>query len=242
MASRPTIQAAVDRLVARGVTEILAVPLFVSSHSSVVRSTEYLLGLRSEMPPELKIFARMNHGTPAVGHQGHESTGTSAAVNMTPVASSVPIRMGDALNRHPLVAEILASRARAISTTPDTEAVLIVAHGPVPDEDNNRWLEDMTVLAQGVRARATYRSIDVLTIRDDAPVDVRDKATAELRALVTRRIGEGSRVLIVPLLLSYGGIEQGLRKRLDGLDCTMAPQGLMPDERLIAWVRETTKR
>ena len=35
---------AVDRLTARGVKEIVAVPLFVSSWSSVITSTEYLLG------------------------------------------------------------------------------------------------------------------------------------------------------------------------------------------------------
>ena len=39
MATRAAIQAAVDRLVARGVTRITAVPLFVSSHSSVITVT-----------------------------------------------------------------------------------------------------------------------------------------------------------------------------------------------------------
>ena len=62
MASRASIQGAVDKLVARGVTEIVAVPLFVSSHSSVITSTEYLLGLRAEAPKDLAIFAKMKHG------------------------------------------------------------------------------------------------------------------------------------------------------------------------------------
>ncbi len=57
MATRANIQGAVDRLVARGVTEIVAVPLFVSSWSSVIRSTEYLLGLRKEAPAALAIYA-----------------------------------------------------------------------------------------------------------------------------------------------------------------------------------------
>ena len=39
MATRATMQAAADKLVARGVTRISAVPLFVSSHSSVITST-----------------------------------------------------------------------------------------------------------------------------------------------------------------------------------------------------------
>ena len=44
MANKRTIRDAVDRLTERDVTEIVAVPLFISSHSSVMRATEYLLG------------------------------------------------------------------------------------------------------------------------------------------------------------------------------------------------------
>jgi hypothetical protein len=36
MADRTTMQAGIDKLTARGVTQIVAVPLFVSSHSSVI--------------------------------------------------------------------------------------------------------------------------------------------------------------------------------------------------------------
>ena len=62
MATRSSMQAAVNRLVARKVTEIVAVPLFVSSHSSVIDSISYLLGLRSQQPEDLKMFAAMDHG------------------------------------------------------------------------------------------------------------------------------------------------------------------------------------
>ncbi len=62
MATKSTMQAAIDRLKARGVTEIVAVPLFVSSHSSVIDSTAYLLGLRKEKPEDLTMFASMDHG------------------------------------------------------------------------------------------------------------------------------------------------------------------------------------
>ena len=75
-----------------------------------------------------------------------------------------------------------------------------------------------------------------MTLRDDAPKPVRDAATAELRAVVTRQISDGRRVLIVPLLVSFGGIEKGLRDRLEGLDYTMSGGGLVPDDRLVDWV------
>ena len=34
----------------------------------------------------------------------------------------------------------------------------------------------------------------------------------------------------------FGGIAQGIRKRLEGLDYTMTTQALMPDERIVKWV------
>lgn len=235
MASRASIQEAVDRLASRGVTRIVAVPLFVSSHSSVITSTEYLLGLRKEAPADLAIFAKMNHGShgaPAADHSAHQPAVDPAS----PITTTLPIRIAAALNRHPLIGAIVADRAGAISVKPETEAVILVAHGPVPDEDNRRWLEDMAVLAQQVKVAAPYASVDYLTVRDDAGPEMREAATKELRDTVQAQLALGRRVLIVPHLMSFGGIEQGIRKRLDGLDCTMTTQGLMPDERITAWV------
>ncbi len=235
MASRGSIQAAVDRLTARGATSIVAVPLFVSSYSSVITSTEYLLGLRAEAPPDLKIFAKMDHapqGALATEHAGH----APAADPVSPVMKTVPVRMTAAFNRHPLIAQIVADRARSISMVPTNEAVILVAHGPVPEDDNRRWLDDLALLAAQVRAAAPFASVDYMTVRDDAGPAIREAATKELRSKVEQQRALGRRVLVVPHLLSFGGIEQGLRTRLEGLDYTMAAQALMPDDRIAQWV------
>jgi hypothetical protein len=140
------------------------------------------------------------------------------------------------LNRHPLIGAIAADRAKSISVAPDTEAVILVAHGPVPEDDNRRWLEDMAVLAERVKASAPYASVEHMTVRDDAGPALRDAATKELRDKVSTQIAQGRKVLIVPHLLSFGGIEQGVRKRLEGLDYAMTTQALMPDGRIVQWV------
>lgn len=233
MATRANIQAAIDRLEARGVTGIVAVPLFISSHSSVITSTEYLLGLRAEMPPDLKIFATMSHG--AGGHDAH--TAHTASDGTTPVRHAVPLRMTTALDAHPIVAAIVESRAAEISRDPEGEAVILVAHGPSADAVNEQWLVNLRTVAASVAGQRAYASVDALTVRDDAPAPVRDAATRQLRALVERRTTEGRRVLIVPVLLSYGGIEAGIRKRLDGLTYAIATQALAPDSRLVDWVK-----
>ena len=232
MASKRTIETAVSRLTERDVTEIVAVPLFISSHSSIIHATRYLLGARVEAPPELEIFARMDHaGSP--GHSaGHDPTFDPT----TPVATSVPITVTASLDSHPLVAEILVARANAISRNPEDEVIVIVAHGPTADEENALWLQDMGVLAAEMRRETGFSRIEYLTVRDDAPEPIRNQATADLRALVEGVHTEGKNVLIVPLLLSYGGIEEGIRRRLEGLSYRMSPQALLPDERLAQWV------
>lgn len=235
MATRANIQAAVTRLEARGVTRIVAVPLFISSHSSVITSTEYLLGQRTDMPPALKIFATMSHG--AGGHGAHDVHTADTTDGTLPVKSSVPIRMTAALDAHPIVGAIVLDRALSMSTNPAGEAVVLVAHGPTDDDENDRWLVNLRKVAGLVAGNRAFASVDALTVRDDAPTKVRDAATQELRALVQRRTGEGQRVLIVPVLLSYGGIEAGIRTRLDGLTYVMSAQALAPDRRLVDWVR-----
>ncbi len=238
MASRASIQAAVDKLTARGVTSIVAVPLFVSSHSSVITSTEYLLGLRPEAPADLKIFAKMDHsshGAPAAA-AGEHAAHLPAVDPASPITTTLPVRMTAAFNRHPLIAQIVADRARSISKAPASEAVILVAHGPVPDDDNRRWLDDMKVLAAQVQAAAPFASVDYLTVRDDAGPAMREAATKDLRDRVERQAAAGRTVLIVPHLMSFGGIEQGIRKRLEGLPYVMTAQALMPDERIARWV------
>jgi hypothetical protein len=235
MATRANIKTAIDQLVARGVTNIVAVPLFVSSHSSVITSTEYLLGLRQEAPADLAKFAKMSHGSSSGGggeHAAHEPAVDAAS----PIKSGVPVRITPAFNRHALIGAILADRARSISAAPASEAVIVVAHGPVPEDDNRRWLEDMSVLADHVRKAAPFASVDYMTVRDDAGPAIREAATAELREKVQAQRAAGRRVLIVPHLMSFGGIEKGLLKRLEGLDYTMTTQALMPDDRIVEWV------
>ena len=238
MATRANIKGAMDRLVARGVTSIVAVPLFISSHSSVITSTEFLLGLRREAPADLARFAKMSHG----GHGGAANEHAHHAEDpASPIASSVPVKMTSAFNRHPLVGAMLADRARSISTAPASEAVILVAHGPVLEDDNARWLDDMRVLAEQVRGAAPFASVEYMTVRDDAGPAIREAATRELRQKVEAQRALGRRVLVVPHLMSFGGIEKGLLKRLEGLEYTITTQALMPDDRIVEWVLQSAR-
>ena len=346
MADRESLQEGIDKLVARGVKQIVAVPLFVSSHSIVIDSTKYLLGLRPDAPkgfadlidsmPDMKGLSSAAHdahgpgalptssaqnsappststavtsSTPNPNGPGAESQsgmlapnsgstdpnslppdpidqdaidranhvmdyssmtsaklptaetdedtaadGSSAASKPSapeadhthhahssapippPVQSSVPIRMTSALDHHAVVAEILSDRAAAIATNPARDVLILVAHGPNDDAENSQWLADMRSLAKQVAARQRYARIECATLRDDAPAAVRDAATADLRKKVQDADNQGYHAIVVPLLLSYGGIENGLRERLDGIEHILSSKPLLPDPRIAQWV------
>ncbi len=240
MATRSSMQAAVNRLVARKVTEIVAVPLFINSHSSLIDSISYLLGLRSQQPEDLKMFAMMDNGAGDMA-MDHSAMKHDPSEAMKPVTSAVPIRMASALDHHRIVADILNDRAASISHDPAHEVLILVAHGPVEDDENKLWLHDMSILADEMRSQSHYAGIEFMTLRDDADKPVRDAATQQLRGKVEKITQSGNTALIVPLLLSYGGIEGGLRERLNGLTYRMSSQGLLPDKRIADWVLATTQ-
>lgn len=179
--------------------QIVAVPLFVSSHSRVIESIRYLLGLRPEVPSELMDFT-MNHDHGDAGKVAGQGA-KDQDLKSRPVSCAVPISMSAALDRHPVLANILLDRAATISRRPAQELVVLIAHGPNDDKENALWLEDLNAVASMVAAKKPFARVGVITLRDDAKASVRDEATSHLRAIVSSAAEQGFRVLIVPVLL-----------------------------------------
>ena len=76
-----------------------------------------------------------------------------------------------------------------------------------------------------------------MTLRDDAPSAVRTQAVDDLRAKVENIDKAGGRVLVVPLLIAPGGIENKIGIALKGLDYTLNAKMLLPDHRISQWLR-----
>ncbi len=233
MAHKNSIAESVAVLEAKGVRSIVVVPLYVSSFSPIIRASAYLLGLRRQAPPELEMFNNMRHGLqdPHAGHEGSEP------LDLSPVRSRIPIHMTSALDDHPLVAQILLDRARSISKDPRKESVILVGHGPSGDADNRLCLEKMARLADFVRDRGGFLKVEAATMRDDAISEVRQRAVADLRTRVEAASRPGT-ALVVPVLLSRGGIETRLEECLRGLSYRMPSQFLLPDTRIAEWIKE----
>jgi len=203
------MQQALHRLEAAGVDRIIVVPFLVSSYSEVMDQFAYLLGLQPHGPWE---------GT------------------IQPLTRRVPISLERALDADPSVSEALWDRVRALSRDPSKESIVLLAHGPVSDAYNAKWLDVMGQLAERLEQAGRFKAVVSVTLRDDAPDPVRNAAVRRIREQV-RALGQDGDVLIVPLLISQGGIEQKIPKELQGLTYRYAGETLLPHPAFSAWLR-----
>ncbi|MFQ5862956.1 MAG: sirohydrochlorin chelatase [Candidatus Brocadiales bacterium] len=209
MADQKTIQEAVTRLEERGVRLIIAVPLFISSHSPIIYNTKHLLGLDPILPQRY-------------------------------LKGDVNFVMTGALDTSPLVSEIVLDRARELSEEPSGEVVVLVGHGPNEPEFNRLWLRDMGQIGHFVKEAGGFKDVLVATVRDDAPREIREEATRALREMV-EKAGLDSRVLVVPYVLASGGIEEGIKERLKGLEFQFG-RPLLPHPNITKWIEGQVAR
>lgn len=229
---REALAGALLSLRQRGADRVLAVPLLVSSHSEVYRQYEYMLGLR----PEPGFSEQDVRGMGAQGGHAHHA-GPPGAWPPPPAAdhASLPVFLTRALDDSPELLAALRTRAKALIPSPAGHSLLLVAHGPNGERENRLWLKTLRRLAAGLEADPGFKDVRVLTLRDDAPPAVKERATAELRRAVQGRARGGTPALVAPVLISAGGIEQGIRDRMSGLEYRLAePLGDHPA--ISAWI------
>jgi sirohydrochlorin cobaltochelatase len=223
MADAASLQDAVTRLEARGVSRIAVVRLFISGESWFER-TNQILGVEPGAPTRPALDSHAGHGAAAGGHGGHGmefwrlSTNASFAVSREGLMDAR--EMGD----------VLVERARALSQSPANESVLIIAHGPETDEENARWLQ---LIGQRAASVTGYRDVHVETLREDWP-EKRADSEARIRSYVERNSAGDGRVLVVPYRVSGFG---PYARVLEGLDYASDGRGLIPSVEVEHWVR-----
>lgn len=210
MADPETIQAALDRLEAKGREKIVAIPVFISSHSPIIGNFRYILGLQPHMARDTQLK------------------------HLERVKSKLQIVFGEAMDDHPLISEILLDRALNAGTPPQRTTVILIAHGPNSEENDRLWRADLAVHAKYLRDHGQFRDVRYLTHRNDAPPPIKAEARRALRAAVAQGMLAGD-VAVVPVLLSSGGVEDEIRADLQGLRFRFA-KPLLPHPNVQRWV------
>jgi sirohydrochlorin ferrochelatase len=208
----------VAKLVAQGATEVVIVPLLVSSHSGHYEQLRWLAGLTDSLDE------MMHHHL----HMGGLERPTV----------SVPIRVARALDDAPELGSVLAERALALTQQPRERALFLVAHGPNSAEDYAEWMRHLRVVAEQVKKETGFRDVRVDMVRDDAPAPVRAEAVLRVRELIALQ-GELTRqpVIVVPVLISKGRVsKEKFRADLAGLNAVYEGTPLLPHALLARWI------
>jgi len=247
MARTSTMRAAVERLEDQGVRRIAVVRVFVSG-DSFIEPTEVILGLRdaSPTPPRNLNAQRTSRANPHALHASHETNGGDDQTDrpehhMEPperidtVCSFVLSRAG--VGESPLVDEILVDRVRALSTEPSHESVLILAHGPADEAENERWLASMRLRTQRIHEIGPFRHVEVETLREDWP-ERRVEAERRIRQYVESGSADGGRVIVVPFRIAGFG---PYARVLEGLDYVADGRGFCPHPNLTRWIEQTAE-
>lgn len=225
MADPPLIERAVRRLEARGARAIVIVRVFGLA-DSFERGIERLFGLDIEAPR-----ATVPHAAHMDDDHGH---GHGAGVPPR-IRTAALVQSAGGVDDHPLFAQALLDRARALSKNPARETVILTAHGTSDDARNARWLEVLESIAGQMRARGgeKFRTIRVATWREDWP-GKREPWIAKVREMVQEATRDGGRAIVIPARTNAQGME---RKFLEGLDYALG-SGFAPHPLFTRWVEE----
>jgi sirohydrochlorin cobaltochelatase len=218
MADAISIRDAVAELERGGVRRIAVVRLFVSG-SSWLERTEQIVGVLPGAPAHDPAAHTEAHGGHSMAFFRVDSS-SSFAISTAGLAEAE--EMGP----------ILADRAKALSKDPAHEDVLVLAHGPGDDTENEQWLAQIDARAEAIRAAAPFRRVEVATLREDWPEE-RKVAEQRIRAFVERAKAEGGRAIVIPFRVHGFGPYADV---LQGLEYSSSGDGLLPHPNVTAWI------
>jgi sirohydrochlorin cobaltochelatase len=216
-------QDAVQRLVDRGSTRVVVVPLLASSHSGHYEQIRYLTGQTDALDETMQ-------------HHLHMS-------GITRPTARVPLTLTPAIDASMEIARVLADRARALAPQPAGRALFIIAHGPNTAEEHAEWMANLRPVADSVARLTGFRDVKIGLVRDDADPPVRAEAVRGIREIIDLQHQlTGAPVVVVPLLVSKSPINYDkFPTDLAGLVIAYDGEGLLPHAGVADWIRRRVR-
>jgi sirohydrochlorin cobaltochelatase len=211
-------QDAVARLERTGISEIVVVPLLVSSHSGHYAQIRWLAG------DSVTLSESMHHHLHMAGIDRPKT--------------NLRIRVTKAIDGSADIARVVAERAMALAPSPKERALLIVGHGPNSAEDNAAWMENLRMIADSVRRWTGFADVKVGLVRDDAPAPVRAEAVRQVRDVIDLQARlTGKDVIVVPMLISRGAVSRDkIPADLAGVPHVYGKETIVPHVAVARWV------
>jgi sirohydrochlorin ferrochelatase len=221
MADAASIQHGVSTLERAGAKRIAVVRLFISGDSWYER-TRQILGLDPGAPPK-----------PETAEQVHDADAGSHSMAFWSVESDASFAVSrEGLVEAVEIGETLVERAGALSENPMAERVLILAHGPEGDAENERWIAFMESHAAKVLDAMPFARVQVETLREDWP-EKRALAEQRIRQFVSSAAQAGDKAIVIPFRVQGFGPYADV---LSGLDYISDGRGLVPHPAVTKWI------
>jgi hypothetical protein len=201
------IQRAIDELEAAGARRILVLRTETGEANSLNRQWEFIFGRRDE----------------------------SAYLTVPRVTSNAELIWGPTPTAHPIMGEIMLDHARALSTDPARELVIIMGHGPENEADNEADLAIMAGHAATLRGGG-LADVRFANVMDDAPPPVRAANVAMIRGWIAEARGRGQDVIVVTNVLTQSSVMRRLERDVDGTGAKFNDTSLMQHPRFAAWI------
>lgn len=238
MADAYSLQEAVSKLEHQGVTDIAVVRLFISGESWYDR-TRQILGLEAGAPardvPADSHAGHAEHGTHGTSTDAAQSAHTMHRMEFWQLQTHANFSMStEGLADAKGMSEVLLSRALELSKDPAREDVLILAHGPEDDGENERWLSAITERTDLLQRDGGFNQIKVATLREDWP-EKRELAQQQARDFIIASRAAGRTPIVIPYRVhGFGPYAQAL----DGLDYVSDGKGLIPHPAVTRWIED----
>ncbi|PCJ24645.1 MAG: hypothetical protein COA96_08970 [SAR86 cluster bacterium] len=219
MADAASLQESVSRLESQGVNQIGVVRLFISGESWYERTLQ-ILGIEDGAPTK-----------PMDAHSDSDMPAHSMAFWKIDSNASFSVSK-EGLAEAEEMDDVLLSRFLGLSKNPAMESVVILAHGPGDDAENERWINYIQQRTAKIQQETSVHDVKVFTLREDWQ-DKREVAEQQIRNHIQNANSNGRSVIVVPFRVQgfgpYAEVLAGQRYEADKL-------GLIPHENVTVWI------
>ena len=222
MADAGSMERAVRQLESEGVAHVGVVRMFISGESWYER-TEQILGIEDGAPSKRQAQQAAVGQTAMRMPMGFWQIDSDLAFHMSPEGLADAEEMD----------RVLLDRISALSRQPDDEVVVVLAHGPGDDAENQRWIDKISQRTQLARDELALHAVRTFTLREDWQ-DKRELAEQQIRDYIAKANAAGRQALVIPYRVQGFG---PYHEVLAGLDYRADETGLVPHDNVIQWIQ-----
>tara|TARA_B100001559_G_scaffold277670_1_gene249220 strand:+ start:4256 stop:5227 length:972 start_codon:yes stop_codon:yes gene_type:complete len=200
----------VNEMIDKDVEKIFVVPVSSTAHNTLVRQWNYIFNLEEQF-----AYSEVDRIT------------NERIVMLEPINDDIYAK------------KIILEYTNEISSDPANEVLIIIAHGPIDQADNEIELRLMNNIGEYIKKHSSIQTVESFTLQDDAPKTIRDQNLKRIKAFMNASNEDGKRILMVSNLMSGKGIQKKIEEDFEGIDYTFNPKGLLTHPYYIDWIKES---